>query len=272
MRIALDTDRVSVIHGDSRLVLPALADKSFDIVCTDPPYSPHTHAKLGKERAADGRQIHRKELEFPPIDDIQIAELAEHFVRLSRGWIVVFSDFRQSGVWGRAVERAGGAWIRTGAWVKTNPMPQLTGDRPSVGHEDIVIGHATGRNMSWNAKGRPSTWRGRRDAGYGEDPHPNQKPAWLLQSLLGMFCPPGGLCLDPFFGSGTTAIGAFATERLEGESPAETTCPKCVKKLLEQYQPPLPDGVRVVGVEGDQKWIDLAISRIHENTAALTAA
>jgi site-specific DNA-methyltransferase (adenine-specific) len=216
--------------------------------------------------------VHRKALGFPPIDDAQIIELAEHFVRLSHGWIVVFSDFRQSGAWGRAIERAGGAWIRTGAWVKTNPMPQLTGDRPSVGHEDIVIGHATGRTMAWNGAGRPCTWRGTRDKGYGAEPHPNQKPAWLMQALLGMFAPPDALVLDPYFGSGTTAIGALATERLPGEVPAETACPKCAKRLLEQYHPPLPVNARVVGVEGDPKYVELSISRIREAAPALLQA
>lgn len=271
MLVALDTDRLSVVHGDAFATLRAFGTRTFDIVVTDPPYSPHTHAKHGKERAADGRQVHRKELEFPPLDDAKIAELACEFVRLSKGWIIVFSDFRQSGTWGNAIEDAGGAWIRTGAWVKTSPMPQLTGDRPATGHEDIVIGHVTGHGMSWNAKGRPCTWRGGRDAGYGDEPHPNQKPAWLLQSLLGMFCPTGGLVLDPFFGSGTTAVGAFATERLPGEVMLETACKACSKKLLEAYQPPLPDGLRVVGVEGSEKYIDLSIARIKDAAPALTA-
>jgi hypothetical protein len=87
-----------------------------------------------------------------------------------------------------------------------------------------------------------------------------------------MFCPPGGLVLDPYLGSGTTAVGALAAERLKGEAPLETACPKCAKRLLEQYQPPLPQGVRVVGVEGDQKWVDLAIQRIRETVPALLAA
>jgi hypothetical protein len=168
--------------------------------------------------------------------------------------------------------KAGGAVDRTGAWVKTNPMPQLTGDRPSVGHEDIVIGHATGRTMAWNGAGRPCTWRGTRDKGYGAEPHPNQKPAWLMQALLGMFAPPDALVLDPYFGSGTTAIGALATERLPGEVPAETACPKCAKRLLEQYHPPLPVNARVVGVEGDPKYVELSISRIREAAPALLQA
>lgn len=272
MRVALDTDRVSIVHGDALEVLRSFSEKSVDLILTDPPYSPHTHAKHGKERAADGRQVHRKELTFPPMTPGLIRDVAREYVRVCRGWIISFSDFRQSHIWGREIEDYGGAWIRTGAWVKTNPMPQLTGDRPSTGHEDIVIAHATGHRMEWNAKGRPCTWRGVRDPGYGDEPHPNQKPAWLLQSLIGMFCPPGGVVLDPYFGSGTTAIGALATERLSGESPLDTTCKACAKKILELWQPPLPQGVNVIGVEGDRKYVDLAISRIKEAAPALFAA
>lgn len=272
MNVALDTDRVSLIQGDALEVLRSFADKSVDMILTDPPYSPHTHEKHGKERAADGRQVHRQALSFPPMTNRLMRQVAREYVRICKGWIVSFSDFRQSGWWGTYVQGAGGAWIRTGAWVKTNPMPQLTGDRPSTGQEDIVICHASGTGMEWNAKGRPATWRGVRDPGYGEEPHPNQKPAWLLQSLIGMFCPGGGVVLDPYFGSGTTAIGALATERLEGETTLETACKACAKKRLELWQPPLPVDVRVIGVEGDPRYVDLAIARIRETTPALFAA
>lgn len=283
MKIALDTDRVSIIHGDTLTALRALGDKSVDLIVTDPPYSPHTHEKHGKERAADGRQVHRSALEFPPMTNRLMRLVAREYVRVCKGWIISFSDFRQSGWWGTYIEGAGGSWIRTGAWVKTNPMPQLTGDRPATGHEDIVIAHAARKNFEWNSKGRPATWRGTRDPAYsiegrcwgdGEEKvaHPNQKPAWLLQSLIGMFCPPGGLVLDPYFGSGTTAIGALSPARLEGEVLLETSCAKCVKKHAERYQAPLPDGVRVLGIEGALKYIDLSISRIREAAPSLLAA
>lgn len=280
MNIALDTDRVSLIHGDTLEALRALADKSVDIIVTDPPYSPHTHEKLGKERCADGRQVNRDELDFPPMTVELMSRIVEQYARVCKGWIISFSDFRQSGLWGTIIEQWGGAWIRTGAWVKTNPMPQMTGDRPATGHEDIVIAHARQKGFAWNSKGRPATWRGTRDPGYGfvlpdgskQDPHPNQKPAWLLQSLIGSFCPPGGLVLDPYFGSGTTAIGALATERLPGESLLETTCKACIKKHAERYQAPMPQDVRVLGIEGAQKYIDLSISRIRDAMPGVLAA
>ena len=40
--------------------------------------------------------------------------------------------------------------------------------------------------------------------------HPTVKPAALMQWLVGMITPPGGLVLDPFAGTGTTAAAAAA--------------------------------------------------------------
>jgi hypothetical protein len=198
-----------------------------------------------------------------------ISNVMSELVRVSKGWIITFSDFYNSHLWGQAAVAAGGSWVRTGAWVKTNPMPQMTGDRPACGHEDIVICHANPKGFAWNGRGHAATWRGPRDH---HARHPNQKPLWLIQALLGAFAPPGGLCLDPYLGSGTAAVAALATERVPGEVPAETACVKCAKRLVEQWQAPLPDGIRVVGVEGDPKYVDMSIRRILTAAPSLQAA
>jgi DNA modification methylase len=43
--------------------------------------------------------------------------------------------------------------------------------------------------------------------------YPTQKPLALLELLIGACCPPGGLVLDPFCGSGTTLVAAIRTGR-----------------------------------------------------------
>ncbi len=43
--------------------------------------------------------------------------------------------------------------------------------------------------------------------------HPTQKPLALMRWLVKLVCPPGGLVLDPFLGSGTTALACEETGR-----------------------------------------------------------
>lgn len=253
----MNTDRVTVFQGSALDVLRSLPSKSVDMILTDPPYSERVHSNLGKERRNDNHP-ERDALTFPPMTSELIGELAEQFVRVCRGWILVFCDDRSLCSWGHGIEGAGGRWVRTGAWVKTNPMPQMSGDRPSAGVELIMIGHAGGK-LAWQGGGHAATWRGPRDR---DSEHPNQKPLWLVQSLLGMFAPTGGLVLDPFLGSGTTAVAALAPDRMLGEVCVETTCKPCATKLAAKYQPPLPSNLRVLGSDYDQRWVDHSIARI----------
>lgn len=274
MNVIVNHDRVAVLVGEALATLRAFPDKYFDMVLTDPPYSPHVHEHFGKERRNDGGKV-QEALRFPPMTPELIGTFATEYVRISKGWILSFADFYTSPVWGRAIEDAGGAWVRTGQWVKTNPKPQMTGDRPACGAEDILIGHASPdtlegrRAWDWNGRGKAAIWRGPAD----RNPiHPNQKPLWLVQALLGMFAPANALVLDAFFGSGTTAIAALQTERVVGEVCVETACRACARKRAEEYAPPLPVNVSVVGIEGDPAYAADAVERIQACLNVQTAA
>ena len=48
---------------------------------------------------------------------------------------------------------------------------------------------------------------------HGEAEHPTQKPVAVMMPLIEMSCPPGGVVLDPFIGSGTTALAAHQLGR-----------------------------------------------------------
>lgn len=271
MNVILDTDRTTLIVGEALATMRLFPDKSFDAIVTDPPFSRHVHANLGKERRNDGHNA-RDMLRFPPLDREQIAQLAKEFVRLSRGWITIFSDFFISAIWGDAIRAAHGDWVRTGHWVKTSPMPQMTGDRPACGAEDIVICHAEveSKHWEWNGHGRAAIWRGGHDrqGPLSDRVHPNQKPLWLMQSLLGLFVPKGGVVLDPFFGSGTTGVAALLPCLELGQQPEATTCKQCALKMQKESQPPLPDDVKVVGIEGDEHYAEIAKLRLEKQMQA----
>jgi site-specific DNA-methyltransferase (adenine-specific) len=147
--------------------------------------------------------------------------------------------------------------------VKTSPMPQLTSDRPGSGEEFIVIGHSGKRKLAWNGKGRAGVFRGPRDQ---DAFHPNQKPLWLMQELLGLFSQPGELVIDPFAGSATTGVAALFPERVHGLTSLDNVgCPKCAKALTQYMdgRPPLPSELRFVGIEADVKTLPVAEARLY---------
>jgi site-specific DNA-methyltransferase (adenine-specific) len=53
----------------------------------------------------------------------------------------------------------------------------------------------------------------RRRSRPARNPHPSVKPIELMRWLVRLGCPPGGLVLDPFTGSGTTGIAAVLERR-----------------------------------------------------------
>ncbi len=50
----------------------------------------------------------------------------------------------------------------------------------------------------------------KKERGEGNN-HPTVKPVSLIKYLVTLVTPPDGVCLDPFIGSGTTAIACIST-------------------------------------------------------------
>lgn len=186
--------------------LPALADASVDVTVTDPPYDARTHrAALEGSKAASMRCISGA-LPFPPLDARQLEEVAGHLARITRRWIIVFSAERHLETWACALEAGDAYVVRFGLALRTNPRPQMTGDRPAPPCDHLVLAHGSAP-MRWNGGGRAATWASppaRFDP--GGQVHPTQKPLALMRALVEDFTNPGELVLDPFAGAGTTAV------------------------------------------------------------------
>lgn len=214
MRPFYQDEAVQIFCGDCREVLPSvLADRGVDHVITDPPYESEAHTlqrRVQRQTSSDeryGRVVAVEPLEFPPID----AETREAVSRLmatkARRWMLVFCQIEGAPLWRASMEGAGAVYRRTCVWVKPDGMPQLTGDRPGMGYEALLAMHAAGRSK-WNGGGRHGVWIVPKGEGGGKNPHPTQKPESLLNDLVVQFTDPGETILDPFGGSGTTAVAA----------------------------------------------------------------
>jgi site-specific DNA-methyltransferase (adenine-specific) len=194
--------------------LASLADKSVDHVITDPPYSERVHRRLGKEGRSDG-VASREELSFTHLTTETVDGVSSAVARACRRWCLVFCDELSFGVWVDGLEGAGCQYVRKGTWVKLCPMPQMSGDRPATGTEEIVVAHApreSGRTK-WNGGGRTAVYSANPQENLAAREHPAQKPISLIEKLIADFTDPGDTILDPFAGSGTTGVAAIRLGR-----------------------------------------------------------
>ena len=212
---------VCLIHGDCRDILPQL--DAVDHVMADPPYARDVYVRLGSGtparlgvavQGATWTKRHGAALQKMAAGDIgsiddMLEDVAEQIARVTKRWAIVFSDAETTWRWRSALttEPASMRYVRTGAWVKPNTMPQMSGDRPAVGFEPCTIVHANGP-MRWNGGGKVGVWTYGTASGASRPDHPCPKPEQLMVELVSQFTDPGDLILDPFGGSGTTAVAA----------------------------------------------------------------
>lgn len=212
--------------GDCMEVLPTLPDASFDCILTDPPYG---ETSLQWDRWVRGwPQLVRRLLK--PTGSMWCFGSQRMFWdhrgefdgwRLAQD--VIWEKHNGSGLLNdrfRRVHETALHFYRDDApWSEVFKAPQFTSD-------------AQARTVRMKAK--PAHWHGERgattyrseDGGprlmrsvifarseHGRAWHPTQKPIGIVEPLLLYSCPPGGVVLDPFAGSGTTGLVAARNGR-----------------------------------------------------------
>lgn len=186
--------------GDCLEILPTLV--SVDAVITDPPYSDNAHrmARTNKGAVAGVVLVTFACLDGEAFDAVMSACLVA-----SDGWVVATCDYKHAARYYEAAE-----FVRLGAWVKLNPMPQISADRPGQGFETVLILHAGKRSKVWNRGGGSGVWTFPVVNG-GEVP--TQKPLALAASFVADFTQAGEIVGDPFMGSGTTGVACVLAGR-----------------------------------------------------------
>lgn len=208
----------TLYHGDCREILPTLP--KVDAVITDPPYSDKTHSNA-KSNAGGGSGI--KAIDFKAIE-----ELLTWCASLCDGWVIANMDWRHI-----AQLEFMPHWfyelVRFGVWVKTNPMPQISADRPGNGWDGIAYLYPNGKKKEWFGGGSHGNWIG---AVITNGDHPTGKPVDMVVSWVSRFTATKQTILDPFMGSGTTGVAAMQLGR------------------------------KFIGIEIEKKYFDIACERI----------
>ncbi len=205
---------VELRHGDALLLLRELPDASVDLVLTDPPYS--SGGMFRGDRAGQSTTDKyvqtgtiAKRTDFDGDTRDQRGFLAWASLWLAECWratreggsLLVFTDWRQLPTMTDAVQAGGWVWRGIVPWDKT----QIA--RPRAGFsarcEYVVWGTRGAFDAAVYLQGIVSAAAPRGD----DRRHMTEKPVGLLEQLIEV-CPPNGLVLDPFVGSGSTLDAA----------------------------------------------------------------
>lgn len=182
--------------------------ESVDVIISDPPYSQHVSDNMRAGGNPDD-PVREFVLSF---DGITPCDVATPLLAIARRWVALWCAIEQVGDYERAAVAAGHRYVRALAWLKTNPTPQFTGDRPAMwGEVCALMHHGSKGRMEWNGGGSAGVYRGGPER--VDRFHETQKPRWLMLEQIQQFTNPGDLVWDPYAGSATTGVAALLRGR-----------------------------------------------------------
>jgi modification methylase len=219
----------SILKGDCITELEKLPAGSVDLVFADPPYNLQLEGRLTRPDQSEVDAVDNdwdKFASFSAYDDFTRAWLlAVRRVMKPNATIWVIGSYHNIFRVGAILQDLGFWILNDIVWRKTNPMPNFRGRRFTNAHETMIWasrGPTKGYTFNYEALKASNdelqmrsdwlfplcTGNERLKGADGKKVHPTQKPEALLHRILLASSKPGGVVLDPFFGTGTT--GAVA--------------------------------------------------------------
>ncbi len=219
---------IKIFHGDCLEILAAIPEATVDLIFADPPYflsNDGITCHAGRMVSVNKGQWDRSR--GPDANhDFNRAWLAACQRALKpNGSIWVSGTAHVIHSVGFAMQQLGFKLLNDISWVKPNPPPNLSCRYFTHATETIIWAaknkkarhtfhyklmreHAGGKQMKSVWTIRPPEAGEKR---FGK--HPTQKPVALLERILLASSDPRAIVLDPFLGSGTTAIAALRLRR-----------------------------------------------------------
>lgn len=246
----LNTSDVKLINGDTLDILPQLSAGIFDMIFADPPYflsnggiSCHAGKQVSVNKGAwdEGMSADEKH-EF---NRCWIRECKR--VLKPNGTIWISGTFHNIYSIGMALEQEGFKILNNITWQKKNPPPNLACRCFTHSTETVIwakidskkskhyYNYALMKELN-DGKQMKDVWTGALTpkSEKTEGKHPTQKPGYLLERIILASTEENALILDPFIGSGTTAVIARRLQR------------------------------RCFGIDSESEYLDLAIRRLNK--------
>lgn len=214
-----ERDGIVIYHADARDVLPTIDPSSVDLVLTDPPYLVAYEGRWGSEWG----QIENDDNDawlLPAFRGIYAALKDDGICVSFYGWPQVdtfMAAWRECGF--RPVSHM--VWVKNvwglGYYTRGQHEPLFVLAKPDTKKPERAISDV----IHFQRVPNPV--------------HPNEKPVGALVPVIEAFCPPGGLVLDPFMGSGPVAKACQQLgRRYIGIELKEEHCVTAVRRLQQQ--------------------------------------
>lgn len=191
---------------DALSLLRGLATNSVDMVLTDFPYGEINHVARLHERAKYGNVLRNLHKGNADIADFDLMAILTELDRVTKGFLYIFCGTSQCGIVRNFfTERY---MTRHCVWEKTNPTPQHGQYIWMSSIENCICVRKP--LTRFNEFCKSAVWR---FPSGSSKLTPTQKPVSLFRYLIQSSTVRGDVVLDPFIGSGTTAIAAHGLNR-----------------------------------------------------------
>ena len=215
-----------ILNGDCLKELKKIPDKTFDLVFADPPYNMQIGEKLTRPDSTKVNGVNDRWDQFNSFahyDDFCKSWLSEcKRILKDNGSIWVIGSYHNIFRLGYLLQNLGYWLLNDVIWRKNNPMPNFRGTRFTNAHETLIWASKSKKSKyTFNYQSLKclnddlqmrSDWKlpicngKERLKRNGKKIHSTQKPEALLHRIILATTKKGDAVLDPFLGTGTTAV------------------------------------------------------------------
>lgn len=203
-----------------------LPNNCIDLIFADPPYNLSKSNFKIKFTKTGGTDLSTNKGSWDNFNHQDYETFTEQWLKESfrilkeNGSIWVAGTYHNVYLVGYLMQKIGFEILNEILWHKSDATPNMSCTRFVADHENFIwarkgkkhlFNYDQLKQLNGNKQMR-STWTKGKTTG-GKKIHPTQKPEWLLERVILATSVPTNIILDPFLGSGTTAVAAKKLNR-----------------------------------------------------------